>query len=141
MLWLLFWGFSFVKYAVFSISQKNFHEKTCEISNSYYNRIDELGKSVKERKECNILKYGSSFTQPVCVCNANVGGLAAPIMRSQHDRKKYTRWITRRITIMPKRTDIKKVLIIGSGPIIIGQACEFDYSRSEEHTSELQSPQ
>ena len=29
---------------------------------------------------------------------------------------------------MPKRTDIKKILIIGSGPIIIGQACEFDYS-------------
>ena len=29
---------------------------------------------------------------------------------------------------MSKREDIKKVLIIGSGPIIIGQACEFDYS-------------
>ena len=29
---------------------------------------------------------------------------------------------------MPKRTDIKSVLIIGAGPIIIGQACEFDYS-------------
>src|SRR5260370_26167940 len=29
---------------------------------------------------------------------------------------------------MPKRNDIKKILIIGSGPIIIGQACEFDYS-------------
>ncbi|NDC80919.1 MAG: carbamoyl phosphate synthase large subunit, partial [Verrucomicrobia bacterium] len=29
---------------------------------------------------------------------------------------------------MPRRTDIKSILIIGSGPIIIGQACEFDYS-------------
>jgi len=29
---------------------------------------------------------------------------------------------------MPKRTDIKKVMLIGSGPIVIGQACEFDYS-------------
>ena len=29
---------------------------------------------------------------------------------------------------MPKRTDLKKILIIGSGPIVIGQACEFDYS-------------
>ena len=29
---------------------------------------------------------------------------------------------------MPRRTDIHKILIIGSGPIIIGQACEFDYS-------------
>ena len=29
---------------------------------------------------------------------------------------------------MPKRTDIKTILIIGAGPIVIGQACEFDYS-------------
>ena len=32
---------------------------------------------------------------------------------------------------MPKRTDIKKILIIGSGPIIISQACEFDYSGTQ----------
>ncbi|HAY36614.1 MAG TPA: carbamoyl-phosphate synthase large subunit, partial [Bacteroidetes bacterium] len=32
---------------------------------------------------------------------------------------------------MPKRTDIKKILLIGSGPIVIGQACEFDYSGSQ----------
>src|SRR5947207_1822350 len=32
---------------------------------------------------------------------------------------------------MPKRTDLKRVLIIGSGPIVIGQACEFDYSGSQ----------
>jgi carbamoyl-phosphate synthase large subunit len=32
---------------------------------------------------------------------------------------------------MPKRTDIKKILIIGSGPIVISQACEFDYSGSQ----------
>ena len=32
---------------------------------------------------------------------------------------------------MPKRTDLKKILFIGSGPIIIGQACEFDYSGSQ----------
>ena len=32
---------------------------------------------------------------------------------------------------MPKRTDINKVMIIGSGPIIIGQACEFDYSGTQ----------
>jgi len=29
---------------------------------------------------------------------------------------------------MPKRTDIQSILIIGAGPIVIGQACEFDYS-------------
>jgi carbamoyl-phosphate synthase large subunit len=32
---------------------------------------------------------------------------------------------------MPKRSDIKKVMIIGSGPIVIGQACEFDYSGTQ----------
>ena len=32
---------------------------------------------------------------------------------------------------MPKRTDIHKILVIGSGPIIIGQAAEFDYSGSQ----------
>src|SRR5512143_1092529 len=32
---------------------------------------------------------------------------------------------------MPKRTDIKKILVIGSGPIVICQACEFDYSGTQ----------
>ena len=32
---------------------------------------------------------------------------------------------------MPKRTDLKSILIIGAGPIVIGQACEFDYSGTQ----------
>src|SRR5215210_179371 len=32
---------------------------------------------------------------------------------------------------MPKRTDIQSILLIGSGPIVIGQACEFDYSGTQ----------
>ena len=32
---------------------------------------------------------------------------------------------------MPKRTDIQKILVLGAGPITIGQACEFDYSGSQ----------
>ena len=32
---------------------------------------------------------------------------------------------------MPKRTDISSILVIGAGPIIIGQACEFDYSGTQ----------
>src|SRR6195952_3171371 len=32
---------------------------------------------------------------------------------------------------MPRRTDIEHILVIGSGPIIIGQACEFDYSGTQ----------
>ena len=32
---------------------------------------------------------------------------------------------------MPKRTDITSILVIGAGPIIIGQACEFDYSGTQ----------
>ena len=34
-------------------------------------------------------------------------------------------------TNVPKRTDIHKILIIGAGPIVIGQACEFDYSGTQ----------
>ena len=34
---------------------------------------------------------------------------------------------------MPKRTDISTILIIGAGPIVIGQACEFDYSGTHTH--------
>jgi hypothetical protein len=33
--------------------------------------------------------------------------------------------------VMPKRTDISTILIIGAGPIVIGQACEFDYSGTQ----------
>ncbi|MCA9270453.1 MAG: hypothetical protein KDA41_18355, partial [Planctomycetales bacterium] len=32
---------------------------------------------------------------------------------------------------MPRREDIKKIMLIGSGPIVIGQACEFDYSGTQ----------
>ena len=32
---------------------------------------------------------------------------------------------------MPRREDLKSVLVIGSGPIVIGQACEFDYSGTQ----------
>jgi carbamoyl-phosphate synthase large subunit len=32
---------------------------------------------------------------------------------------------------MPKRTDLKRIMIVGSGPIVIGQACEFDYSGAQ----------
>ena len=32
---------------------------------------------------------------------------------------------------MPKRTDLKTILIVGAGPIVIGQACEFDYSGAQ----------
>ncbi len=32
---------------------------------------------------------------------------------------------------MPKRTDIQKIMILGAGPIVIGQACEFDYSGTQ----------
>lgn len=36
---------------------------------------------------------------------------------------------------MPKRTDIKSVMVIGSGPIVIGQAAEFDYSGTQHAAS------
>src|SRR5262249_25016434 len=34
-------------------------------------------------------------------------------------------------TLVPRRTDLHRVLVIGSGPIVIGQACEFDYSGTQ----------
>ena len=37
----------------------------------------------------------------------------------------------RRTEVMPRRNDIHRILIVGSGPIIIGQACEFDYSGAQ----------
>src|SRR5262245_47360959 len=41
-------------------------------------------------------------------------------------------WRTRPLTdTMPKRTDLRPILLIGSGPIVIGQACEFDYSGTQ----------
>ena len=39
--------------------------------------------------------------------------------------------VTGKVNSVPKREDIKKILLIGSGPIIIGQACEFDYSGTQ----------
>ena len=47
----------------------------------------------------------------------------AEAMRRQGDRSEQLE--------MPKRTDIKSILIIGAGPIVIGQACEFDYSGAQ----------
>src|SRR5687768_13094212 len=44
---------------------------------------------------------------------------------------RYALRITHHALTMPKRTDIHSVLIIGAGPIIIGQACEFDYSGTQ----------
>ena len=53
---------------------------------------------------------------PVAVCSRLMAPIAGRCLRSQ---------------LMPKRTDIHKILIIGSGPIVIGQACEFDYSGTQ----------
>ncbi len=38
---------------------------------------------------------------------------------------------------MPKRQDIHSILIIGAGPIVIGQACEFDYSGAQATRAQL----
>jgi len=46
-----------------------------------------------------------------------------------------TRYLTKFLKIMPRNHDIKHVLLIGSGPIVIGQACEFDYSGSQASRS------
>src|SRR6516225_2317588 len=59
-------------------------------------------------------------------------------VRSKHPQQRSLRFSARRSAVpawkqiaVPKRTDIQKILIIGAGPIIIGQACEFDYSGTQ----------
>src|SRR3990170_3354453 len=50
------------------------------------------------------------------------------------DRSRGTAWVPERPypgVIVPRRADLKKIMLIGSGPIIIGQACEFDYSGTQ----------
>ena len=44
------------------------------------------------------------------------------------ESRRTSRWEQREATPMPRRDDIQKILLIGSGPIVIGQAAEFDYS-------------
>src|SRR5262249_26403943 len=61
--------------------------------------------------------------------------LVAPVRRSVRrvapHRGHKARGRGREVGLMPKRTDIEHVLVIGSGPIVIGQACEFDYSGTQ----------
>jgi carbamoyl-phosphate synthase large subunit len=54
------------------------------------------------------------------------GHVAAP-----HESEQVVRRTQERTDQMPKRTDISTILIIGAGPIVIGQACEFDYSGTQ----------
>jgi len=66
-------------------------------------------------------KINIVFRIPLCTRSVNgdsVQGYSAVLGHSQE-------------FIMPKRKDIHKILIIGSGPIVIGQACEFDYSGAQ----------
>ena len=55
----------------------------------------------------------------------DIGYLFDRFIGADGEAQRYSR------TKMPKRTDIHSVLIIGAGPIIIGQACEFDYSGTQ----------
>src|SRR5439155_14027764 len=60
------------------------------------------------------------------------GGGPGPARRPLPVRRLHHPHDTRRkAAIMPRRTDLESVLIIGSGPIVIGQACEFDYSGTQ----------
>ena len=49
----------------------------------------------------------------------------------KHEAPALTQRKWRLLPYMPKRTDLKFILVIGSGPIVIGQACEFDYSGTQ----------
>nr|WP_322096199.1 carbamoyl-phosphate synthase large subunit [Pseudanabaena cinerea] len=52
-------------------------------------------------------------------------------LRDRHDAIKCNASYLRKTRNMPRRNDIQKILLIGAGPIVIGQACEFDYSGTQ----------
>jgi len=62
---------------------------------------------------------------------ANPGIISNPENPSRTENIFYTCPNVRASETMPKREDLHKILIIGSGPIVIGQACEFDYSGTQ----------
>src|SRR5262249_49018510 len=55
----------------------------------------------------------------------------APVAGAQDARTARPFFVPDFKVLMPKRTDISSILIIGAGPIVIGQACEFDYSGTQ----------
>ena len=57
--------------------------------------------------------------------------LCAAVSKKAEGMRRMPRLRVFTAAIMPRRSDIDKILIIGSGPIIIGQACEFDYSGTQ----------
>ena len=66
----------------------------------------------------------------VCMSCAAVNARSIFTAKGEMHREAF-RVCTQREEIMAKRTDIKKILIIGSGPIVIGQAAEFDYAGTQ----------
>src|SRR5690349_9475250 len=77
-------------------------------------------------------------TSSSITCLTAMPRAAASGATRRHKRHKSTDWVlcllcffVAEFSAMPKRTDLHKILIIGSGPIVIGQACEFDYSGTQ----------
>ena len=82
-------------------------------------------------RQAGVLLPGASGSAPG---PSDIGLLVRSLHQPDGTSKKASRQISRRqrrTTRMPKRTDIKSILIIGAGPIVIGQACEFDYSGAQ----------
>ena len=74
---------------------------------------------------------GGAFASVARTCPAFAPHLHPPLSQilQPHGRAARARPPVRaKVTVLPKRTDIESILIIGAGPIVIGQACEFDYS-------------
>src|SRR5512137_804188 len=76
-------------------------------------------------------RMGCPGSCSTCRVSARLGGARAPTC-ARASRGRTTR-ISRRLRRgrMPKRTDLHRILLIGSGPIVIGQAAEFDYSGTQ----------
>src|SRR3989338_3494282 len=66
-----------------------------------------------------------------CRASALLGGAHEPISRAALRRRIVGFLKTSLRDSMPRRTDLHRILLVGSGPIVIGQAAEFDYSGTQ----------
>ena len=83
--------------------------------------LGELFQDESEKRLLFMIRHGATAEERACVLRW---------ARERHLRLVFVN-ATRAGELMPKRTDISSILIIGAGPIVIGQAAEFDYSGSQ----------
>ena len=85
-------------------------------------------RSAKKADHSSKIVKGRGRTPAFCHLHATSLSTLAPRLSPRYNPPSFARMLG---AAMPKRTDIKSIMIIGAGPIVIGQACEFDYSGAQ----------